>query len=84
MPNSIGDDLQDAMNAAWQAKGQIATLILPMDFQAQQIQDLGKKFHVVAPQRHFVATQVEAVAKQYQQANLWCIIVGDTGVNERA
>ncbi|MCY6411938.1 acetolactate synthase large subunit [Acinetobacter sp. VNH17] len=80
--NSIGDDLQDAMKAAWQAKGQIATLILPMDFQAQQIQDLGKKFHVAAPQRHFIATQVEEVAKQYQQGKSLVFIVGDTGVNE--
>ena len=80
--NSIGDDLQDAMKAAWQAKGQIATLILPMDFQAQQIQDVGQHFQATAPQRHFIASKVERIARQYQQGKSLVFIVGDTGVND--
>ena len=80
--NSIGDDLQDAMKAAWQAKGQIATLILPMDFQAQKIQYIGKHFQVTAPQRHFIASKVEQVARHYQQGKSLVFIVGDTGVND--
>ena len=39
--SGIGDDLQDAMRAAWQAKGQIASLILPMDLQGNPAEHPG-------------------------------------------
>lgn len=36
--SGVGEDFQEAVRAAWQAKGQISSLILPMDLQAHEVQ----------------------------------------------
>lgn len=79
---SIGADLQAAMQAAWQGKGQIATLILPMDFQAKELAEPQLNLKVKAPQNHFVESRVAEVAKLYEAGKKLVFIVGDSGVYE--
>lgn len=79
---SIGEDLQAAMQAAWQAKGQIATLILPMDFQAKELLNPNLNLTVAPPQRHFIQRRAATIAEHYQAGKKLVFIVGDSGVYE--
>lgn len=79
---SIGTDLQAAMQAAWQAKGQIATLIMPMDLQAKEVGTPKLDLSVTAPKRHFVASRIDEIASLYQAGKKLVFIVGDSGVYE--
>lgn len=79
---SIGADLQAAMQAAWQAKGQIATLILPMDFQAQEVGEPNLNLMIKQPHRHFIASRIDEIAELYSSGKKLVFIVGDSGVYE--
>ncbi len=61
--SGIGEDLQEAVRAAWQAKGQIASLILPMDLQAHAVAHNGVFVALRAPVRRFAGDRVEVVAQ---------------------
>ena len=81
--DALGSDLQAAMQAAWQSKGQVATLIVPMDLQAKEVSasaPLNLQAH--APKRHLIASQVEDVATLYRAGKKLVFIVGDSGVYE--
>ena len=79
---SLGADLQAATQAASQAKGQIATLIVPMDLQAKEINAPKLDLNAIAQPRHLVASRVEEVAKLYRAGKKLVFIVGDSGVYE--
>lgn len=79
---SIGADLQAAMQAAWQSKGQVATLVMPMDFQAKEIINPDLNLSVKAPERHFIAQRAEQIAELCKAGKKLVFIVGDSGVYE--
>lgn len=77
----LGEDLQDAVQAAWQPRGQIASLILPMDLQAQQLDTpIAPLAPLQAPVRRFAADRVEQVAAQLRAGKRLVFIVGDDGL----
>ncbi|MDR6957888.1 acetolactate synthase-1/2/3 large subunit [Pseudomonas brassicacearum] len=79
--SGIGDDLQDAMRAAWQAKGQIASLILPMDLQGNPAEHPGVFAPVQPPVRRFAGDRVEALAQALRDGQRLVFIVGDQGLS---
>ncbi|MCV4342908.1 acetolactate synthase large subunit [Pseudomonas capsici] len=78
---AIGEDFQESVRAAWQAKGQIASLILPMDLQANPVQHEGTFSALAAPVRQFSGQRVEAVAKALRDGQRLVFIVGDQGLS---
>lgn len=79
---NLGEDLQAATATAWQAKGQVATLILPMDLQAQEVNNPNFNLSVSAPKRSFVQSCVDEIAEKYLAGKKLVFIVGDSGVYE--
>ncbi|WCE09026.1 acetolactate synthase large subunit [Pseudomonas sp. JBR1] len=78
----VGEDLQCAMQAAWQPRGQIASLILPMDLQANAVSEAASRFAPVqAPVRRFAGDQVEQVARALREGKRLVFIVGDVGLS---
>lgn len=77
----IGEDFQEAVRAAWQAKGQIASLILPMDLQASPVQREKAFSSLQAPVRRFAGDRVEAVARALRDGRRLVFIVGDQGLS---
>ncbi len=77
---NIAEDFGDAVRAAWQPAGQVATLILPMDLQAAQVAMPTPPSKISAPQRRFDAEKVEAVARLIRSGKPLALIVGDTGL----
>lgn len=78
----LGADLQAATQAAWQAKGQIATLIVPMDLQAKDIETPKLDLKASAQQPQLVESRVDEVAALYRAGKKLVFIVGDSGVYE--
>ncbi|HUE92265.1 acetolactate synthase large subunit [Pseudomonas sp.] len=77
----IGEDLQSALQAAWQPRGQIASLILPMDLQASEVA-AGLNFSALRPPvRRFATDKVEAVARSLRAGKRLVFIVGDDGLS---
>ena len=79
--SAIGEDLQEAVRAAWQAKGQIASLILPMDLQAAAVTHNGVFTRMQAPIRRFAGDRIEAVAQALRDGQRLVFIVGDQGLS---
>lgn len=78
----IGEDLQSAVQAAWQPRGQVASLVLPMDFQAQAVGPLRPLTAIRAPQRRYDDAKVEALARALRAGKRLVFIVGDSGLSE--
>ncbi|QXI51203.1 acetolactate synthase large subunit [Pseudomonas alvandae] len=79
--SAVGEDLQEAVRAAWQAKGQIASLILPMDLQANAVQHESAFTALQAPIRRFAGDRIEAVAQALRDGRRLVFIVGDQGLS---
>ncbi|AHL34557.1 acetolactate synthase [Pseudomonas brassicacearum] len=79
--SGIGDDFQEAVRAAWQAKGQIASLILPMDLQANPVERESAFTTLQAPVRRFAGDRIEAVAQALRNGQRLVFIVGDQGLS---
>ena len=79
--SGVGEDLQEAVRAAWQAKGQIASLILPMDLQANAVQNESAFTALQAPIRRFAGDRIEAVAQALRDGRRLVFIVGDQGLS---
>jgi acetolactate synthase-1/2/3 large subunit len=77
----IGEDFQCAVQAAWQPRGQIASLILPMDLQACDVAQAARLAPLRAPQRRFAGEKVEAVANALRAGKRLVFIVGDDGLS---
>jgi acetolactate synthase-1/2/3 large subunit len=80
--DAIGNDFIDAINAAWQPSGAIATLILPMDLQAKAIQQQLAQSVVKPPHRRFEGRRIEAVSRMIKDGKRLVFIVGDNGLTE--
>lgn len=77
----IGEDLQCAVQAAWQPRGQIASLVLPMDLQANTVTAEALRFAPLqAPIRRFAGDKVEHVAAELKAGKRLVFIVGDNGL----
>lgn len=76
----LGEDLQEAVRSAWQAKGQIASLILPMDLQADSVPQETSFSALRPPVRRFAGDQIEHVAKALRAGQRLVFIVGDQGL----
>jgi acetolactate synthase-1/2/3 large subunit len=79
--DNIGEDLQGAVEAAWQPRGQIASLILPMDLQAKPANPRASFAEICPPVRHFLEDEVDAVARAYRSGKRLIFIVGDDGLS---
>lgn len=79
----IGEDFQSAVQAAWQPQGQIASLILPMDFQARDVGVVGPLAAIQAPVRRIDDSKVEAVARELRGGKRLVFIVGDNGLSDQ-
>lgn len=78
----IGTDFVSACQAAWQLPGEIATLVLPMDFQAAPVKDINPDATLQSPSRRFEDEAVEKVAKAFHAGKKLVFIVGDSGLSE--
>ncbi|MCI0993753.1 acetolactate synthase large subunit [Pseudomonas corrugata] len=79
--SGIGEDLQEAVRSAWQAKGQIASLILPMDLQANEVARETAFSTLHAPVRRFAGDRIEAIAQALRNGQRLVFIVGDQGLS---
>ena len=79
--DGLVEDLAAAINASWQPKGAISTLILPMDLQAAATSGPGKMV-VHPPQRRFFVDGVEEVARRLKSGKRLVFIVGADGLSE--
>ncbi|MBT2339995.1 MULTISPECIES: acetolactate synthase large subunit [Pseudomonas] len=79
--SGIGEDFQEAVRCAWQAKGQIASLILPMDLQANEVVQERAFTTLHAPVRRFAGDRIEAVARALRNGQRLVFIVGDQGLS---
>jgi acetolactate synthase-1/2/3 large subunit len=79
--SGIGEDLQEAVRSAWQAKGQIASLILPMDLQANEVARETAFTTLDAPVRRFAGDRIEAIAQALRNGQRLVFIVGDQGLS---
>lgn len=78
----VGEDLQCAIQAAWQPRGQIASLILPMDLQAQAVsKGAAGLAPILPPVCRFVGDRVEQVARTLKDGKRLVFIVGDSGLS---
>ncbi|MEL7939453.1 acetolactate synthase large subunit [Pseudomonas delhiensis] len=77
----IGEDFLCAVQAAWQPRGQVASLVLPMDLQARDIVCDTSFPKPVPPVRRFSTDKVEAVARQVRAGKRLVFIVGDEGLS---
>ncbi|WP_236184679.1 acetolactate synthase large subunit [Pseudomonas protegens] len=77
----LGADVQQAVRAAWQARGQVASLILPMDLQAHEVGSVGALSPLRAPLRRFAGDKVETVARALRAGQRLVFIVGDDGLS---
>ncbi|MCP1604092.1 acetolactate synthase large subunit [Pseudomonas citronellolis] len=78
---SIGEDFLCAVQAAWQPRGQVASLVLPMDLQARDIVFDDAFPKPTPPVRRFASDKVEAVARQVRAGKRLVFIVGDEGLS---
>ncbi|MCJ1880307.1 acetolactate synthase large subunit [Pseudomonas nitroreducens] len=76
----IAEDLCSAVQAAWQPRGQVASLILPMDLQARDVPASPTGFRPSPPQRRFDGERVEVVARALRAGRRLAFIVGDDGL----
>ena len=77
----IGEDFQTAVQAAWQPRGQISSLILPMDFQAQVLSGSPGLSPLQPPIRRFASDKVERVVREINAGKSLVFIVGDDGLS---
>lgn len=77
----IGEDFQSAVQAAWQPRGQISSLILPMDFQAQVLSGSPSLSPLQPPIRRFASDKVERVVREINAGKSLVFIVGDDGLS---
>ena len=78
----VGEDFQSAVQAAWQPRGQIASLILPMDLQANQVSAGAARFAPLqAPVRRLAGDKVEQVVAALKAGKRLVFIVGDSGLS---
>jgi acetolactate synthase I/II/III large subunit len=75
-------DFEAAMNASWQAKGAIATLMLPMDLQARELTAAPAPVTIRPPKRRFYQDGIDAVAARIKAGKRLVFIVGDNGLSE--
>lgn len=78
----ISEDFAAAVNASWQPSGAISTLILPMDLQAEEVENPSTGTKITAPVRRYFADGIDAVAAKIKAGKRLVFIVGDNGLSE--
>ncbi|MEJ2633107.1 MAG: acetolactate synthase large subunit [Acidihalobacter sp.] len=79
--DGVAEDLQCAVREAWKPRGQVASLIVPMDLQTGESRSVSVSATLSPPVKRFAEEKIEEVAKAVRSGCRVAFIVGDDGLS---